>query len=98
MTATLISRNDIIHNAAAHRFECSVDGQLCECSYFLRGELLTLPHTYVPATLAGRGIAAELVAAALAWADAQGYSVQPSCSYVRAYIAKRPGLQHLVAA
>ena len=94
----LVQAQNIVHNAAAQRFECIVDGLLCECSYSLQGKLLTLPHTYVPAALAGRGIAAALVEAALSWAIARGYSVQPSCSYVRGYIAKRPSLQHLVAA
>jgi uncharacterized protein len=95
--SSLFTVSNIHHNLSAQRFECSVDGQLCECSYLLAGKLLTLPHTYVPAALAGRGIAAALVQAVLEWAQAQDYSVQPSCSYVRAYMAKRPELTKLLA-
>jgi uncharacterized protein len=94
----MVTVPNIHHNPSAQRFECSVEGQLCECSYSLAGHLLTLPHTYVPAALAGRGIAAALVQAALAWAQEQGYRVLPSCSYVRAYMARRPELTKLLAA
>jgi predicted GNAT family acetyltransferase len=40
--------------------------------------------------LEGRGIAAALVQAALAHAKANGFKVNPLCSYVRAYMRRRP--------
>jgi predicted GNAT family acetyltransferase len=88
---------DIRHDEARQRFETTVDGQLCVVDYQLRGEVVWMTHTGVPQPVGGRGIAAELVRAALDWAAAQGYRVQPSCSYVAAYMRRHPQTQRLLA-
>ena len=87
----------IVHNAARQRFETTVEGQLCVADYQLRGNVLRMTHTGVPAAVGGRGIAAELVRAALAWAQAQGHVVEPSCSYVEAYMRRHPQTLPLLA-
>jgi uncharacterized protein len=74
------------HNLAAARFEVTVDGQQCVADYRLVGSVMTMTHTYVPPSLEGRGIAAALVATALAYARSAGLRVRPSCSYVAAYM------------
>lgn len=88
---------EAVHNQAASRFEATVDGHLAVCQYQRQGELLLLTHTEVPAALEGRGIAAALVAANLAWARAQGLCVRPLCSYVAAYMRRHPETQDLRA-
>jgi hypothetical protein len=88
---------DVRHNESQHRFETTVEGHLCTCDYQLRGQVLWLHHTGVPAAVGGRGIAAELVRATLAWADDQGYRVQPACSYVAAYMQRHPETRKLLA-
>lgn len=80
----------IHHNATASRFETTIDGHLCVADYALAGATLTLHHTEVPAALAGRGVAAALVAQALAHARRQGWRVRPTCSYVAAYMQRHP--------
>ena len=80
----------ITHNAEACRFEAHIDGHLCECCYQRSGNVLTFTHTGVPAALEGRGIAAALVAAALAWAREQRLRVVPACSYVALYMQRHP--------
>lgn len=85
------------HNAAAGRFETHVDGLRCVCDYRLHNGVVMFTHTEVPPALAGRGIAAALVAAALAWARAEGYRVRPLCSYVAAYLRRHPAQQDLMA-
>ena len=61
------------HQAEAQRFVVPTPQGLALCSYRrspnARGEVLVLHHTEVPPALQGRGIAAALVAATLAWAD-----------------------------
>ena len=74
------------HNLAAARFEVTVEGQRCVADYRLVGSVMTMTHTYVPPSLEGRGIAAALVATALAYARSAGLRVRPSCSYVAAYM------------
>lgn len=87
----------VVHNAAAQRFEAQVDGLLCEASYTLAGGVLNATHTEVPSALAGRGIAAQLVAALLAWARSEGLRVNPACSYVAAYMQRHPEVADLRA-
>ncbi len=89
----------VTHNAAATRFEASPGGHLAVCSYRRMGDaLMVLHHTEVPAALAGQGVAAALVQAALAWARDEGLKVRPRCSYVAAYMRRHPETQDLLAA
>jgi hypothetical protein len=39
--------------------------------------------TFVPATLRGRGLGKRLVRHALAWAEQEGLTVVPTCSFVQ---------------
>ena len=87
----------VTHNEARQRFEATVAGQLCVADYELRGTVMWMTHTGVPPAVGGRGIAAELVRVALAWAQAQGYKVEPSCSYVEVYMRRHPETQKLLA-
>lgn len=87
----------VTHNETRHRFEATVDGQLCVADYSLRGDVVWMTHTGVPSAVGGRGIAAELVRVALAWADEKGYAVEPSCSYVDVYMRRHPQTQRLRA-
>jgi predicted GNAT family acetyltransferase len=87
----------VVHNAELQRFEARVEGWLCRAEYRLHDSVMHLVHTEVPPALEGRGIAARLVAAALAHAQQHGLKVRPVCSYVRVYLRRHPDLQHLVA-
>jgi predicted GNAT family acetyltransferase len=78
------------HDVAAGRFEADVDGGVAHADYHLRDGVMHIVYTEVPAVARGRGIAAAVVAAALAHAREQGLKVQPMCSYVRAYMRRHP--------
>ena len=81
---------EVRHNVAASRFEATVDGRLCVAGYVLADGVMQMSHTEVPSALESRGIAALLVRAALAYAAANGFKVEPRCSYVRAYMRRHP--------
>jgi predicted GNAT family acetyltransferase len=87
----------VVHNPAASRFEATVDGRLCVADYRLAGNVMTLHHTLVPPPLEGRGIAAALVAEALAHARRKAWRVQPLCSYVSRYMRRHPETLDLLA-
>ena len=87
----------VTHNTESSRFETQVDGLRCEADYQLTGGVMWMTHTGVPRELEGRGIAAQLVVAALDWARSQGLKVKPSCSYVAAYMRRHPETQDLLA-
>jgi uncharacterized protein len=87
----------VTHRADPGRFEARVQGQLCRADYHLIDGVMWLTHTEVPPALEGRGIAAQLVQAALEHARAQGLRVKPACSYVRVYLKRHPEYGDLVA-
>ena len=87
----------IVHHPEAGRFEATVEGLRCVADYHLSDGVMHLTHTGVPKELEGRGIAAQLVIAALTWARAQGLQVNPVCSYVAVYIRRHPEWQDLLA-
>ncbi|MDP1899845.1 MAG: GNAT family N-acetyltransferase [Rubrivivax sp.] len=88
--------HSVIHRPEASRFEAGSGASLALCAYRRVGDLLVLHHTEVPPALQGQGVAAELVAAALAWAREQGLRVRPSCSYVAIYMRRHPQTRDLL--
>jgi hypothetical protein len=92
----------VTHHPDAGCFEARVDTpageRMAVCSYRLQGPVLVLHHTEVPPALQGQGVAAQLVATALAWAREQGLRVRPTCSYVAAYMRRHAETQDLLDA
>lgn len=87
----------VIQNTDKQRFECEVNGVLCVADYRLSGGVMHMTHTEVPPALAGKGIAAALVAAALEHARRAHLKVNPACSYVRLYMQRHPETHSLQA-
>lgn len=82
-------RLTIHHNRAEHQFETVVDGSRAYIAYVDLGkQTLDIYRTFVPDVLRGRGIAALLTQHALDFAEREGYTVIPSCSYVERYIER----------
>jgi hypothetical protein len=82
--------NAIEHDTATHRFSTQVEGLQAVLDYTLAGDVMTITHTGVPAPIGGRGIAADLMQAALKAARAAGWKVHPACSYAAAYMRRHP--------
>jgi uncharacterized protein len=80
----------VTDNAAASRFEVTVDGMLAELAYRRRAGRLVLVHTEVPDALSGQGIGGELVRAALAEAAAGGRTIVPLCAFARGWLQRHP--------
>ncbi|MFN8478879.1 MAG: GNAT family N-acetyltransferase [Kouleothrix sp.] len=89
---------DVIHNAAASRFEATIDGLVSVAEYRRSGAQMIFTHTEVPPQLQGRGIAAELAHAALEYASAEQLQVVPLCWYIAQYIHRHPEYAALVQA
>ena len=87
----------VTHHAPTSRYEAVVDGHLSVCEYELSGDQMVFTHTLVPPELRGRGVAEQLVRAALADARAAGRSVVPACSYVAKFIERHREYQDLLA-
>lgn len=74
------------------------DGFVAEMTYRrLRDDVIAIEHTGVPPEFGGRGIAAQLVDAAIGDARAQGFKIIPYCSYVAAQFKRHPDWSDLLA-
>ena len=88
---------EILHDPGNGRFEAMVDGHRCELVYHLAEGLMSIVHTGVPSDVGGRGIAAQLVAAAFATARARGWKVRPGCSYAALWAQRPPDVADLLS-
>jgi hypothetical protein len=82
--------NTIEHDSSAHRFSTEVEGLRAGLDYTLAGDVMTITRTDVPEPISGRGIAADLMRAALNAARSAGWKVVPHCSYAAAYLRRHP--------
>ncbi|WP_434778324.1 GNAT family N-acetyltransferase [Neisseria sp. Ec49-e6-T10] len=79
----------VVHDESRQRFELEINGVLAYLTYRKPDHsTIDINYTYVPDALRGKGIAACLAKAALAYAQEQNLHIIPSCSYIAQYIAK----------
>ena len=89
---------DIRHDEAGSRFVATVDGHEAYVAYrTVDDKTLEYRRTFVPREWRRQGLAGELAAHALGYAREHGYSVIPTCSYVRSYLDRNPEFQDLTA-
>jgi predicted GNAT family acetyltransferase len=88
---------EVVNNTARNRFEAVIGEYTAVLDYRLDGDTLRLLHAGTPVPLRGQGIAGVVTKAALEYARAQGYKVDPVCSYVAAFIRRYPEYQSLVS-
>jgi predicted GNAT family acetyltransferase len=81
------------------RFDVQVDGETAGfAEYHRRPGLIAFVHTEIDPRFEGRGLASELIRAALSAARSEGLSVMPFCPFVRGYIARHREYVDLVPA
>jgi hypothetical protein len=88
---------EVIHDSVKEKFYLVVDGLESHLEYVKIDNVLNLNHTYVPHELRGKGIAGELVKAALTYAKENNYKIIPSCSYAAVYFQRHPEYGSLLA-
>jgi predicted GNAT family acetyltransferase len=88
-----LSKND-----ARHRYELTMDGTLVSLAdYYERNGVVVIPHTETLPQFGGRGLAARVVAFALADIAAQDKKVDPQCPYVGVFIERNPEWRDLLS-
>lgn len=85
----------IRHEGDRQRFAVHVDGHEGFIEYEREGDVLVIVHTVVPPEIGGRGLAGQLVKAALQYARDEGLKVLPRCSYTDAYMRRHPEYEDL---
>ena len=86
----------VTNNVAASRWEAAVGGHTAFAEYFVRGNVVTFPHTVVPNELEGRGIASALAKTALDDARTRRLTVIPRCPFFHRYIERHTEYEDLV--
>lgn len=80
----------VVDVPAEDRFVVRTEGAEAELVYRLRGDRFFLVHTEVPDALGGRGIAGELVRAAVRRAESEHLTIVPWCPYARRWLKEHP--------
>jgi predicted GNAT family acetyltransferase len=88
----------IRNNAALNRYELETEAGFAVANYRPLPGAIAIFHTEVPLPLRGRNIGARLVHGILEDVRRQGIKVVPQCSFVRAFMARHPEYQDLLAA
>lgn len=92
-----VAISPIHHDRRGRRFVVVRDGHEAWLDYEQAGDTLVITHTLVPAAIGGRGIAGELVRAALEFVRTQGLRARPACSYADAWMRRHPDYDDLRA-
>jgi uncharacterized protein len=88
----------ITHNEDEGRYELFLGSQLVSIAeYQRRGDRLVFDHTETNMRFRGRGLAEQLIRAALDDVRANGLSVVPQCWFVADFVDGHPEYRDLVA-
>lgn len=87
----------VIHEKEKERFVIYSEDKEAFVEYNTGEGKINLFHTYTDPDLRGKGLAAQVVRAALEFARENKFKVIPTCSYVRVFIKKNDEYEELVA-
>lgn len=96
MDEITITRDDV-GDCGEYRAELAGAGVVGRLTWTQRATVRVAEHTLVPRAYEGRGIAARLVDALIADARAQGFRIDPACSYVATRFRRHPEWHDLLA-
>jgi predicted GNAT family acetyltransferase len=89
MDEVTITRHDA-GNRGEYRAHVQGSRHIGRLTWVLRQGVRVADHTLVPPAIGGRGIAARLVEALVEDARAQGFRIDPRCSYVAVAFDRHP--------
>jgi predicted GNAT family acetyltransferase len=80
---------EIARDTDRRRYRAVVDGEVAaEAEFLLTPDLMVFTHTEVRPAFEGQGVGSALIRWALDDARADGYSVLPTCPFVRGFIER----------
>ena len=80
------------HHGSSGEYHAAVNGSSAvgRLTWTEHDGIRAAQHTLVPSEIGGRGVAGKLVEALIADARAQGFKIDPQCSYVAAAFKRHP--------
>lgn len=87
---------EVVNNTERHRFEVTLDGDTAFAEYRLKPGQIVLPHTVVPPSFEGKGVAGALARYAFGYARDNGLKVVPTCPFMSAWVKKHPEQHDIV--
>ncbi|MDR1404866.1 MAG: N-acetyltransferase [Candidatus Methanoplasma sp.] len=79
------------HDCSGCRFTLTVDGEAGGyLTYEIRDGCLDIQHTVVDIAFRGNGFGGVLIRAAVDYAEKNGLSVKPTCSYAKKLLKEAP--------
>lgn len=90
-------KEKVIHEQENERFVIYIFDKEAFVEYNTTEDVLNLYHTYTEPELRGKGLAAQVVRAAIEFAKENNLKVVPTCSYVQAFIKRNDEYKELVA-
>lgn len=80
---------ELSRDTVGRRYQVAVDGEVIgEAEFLLTPDLVVFTHTEIDPAFKGQGVGSALIKWALDDVRAQGYSVLPTCPFVRDYIGR----------
>ncbi|MGM0568081.1 MAG: GNAT family N-acetyltransferase [Elusimicrobiota bacterium] len=79
---------EVKHDSKRKVFYIEADDGKAELSYSLEDDSMDVYHTYVPPSLRGRGMGANLCRAALNLAEENNWNLTPSCVFMKKFLKK----------
>lgn len=92
-----VGNQEVVHNAAEHRFEIEKDGQLSVLEYVFKKHRIFFKHTEVPPLFRGQGLGTKLAHAAMEYTRRNGLVAVAICPFVKRYVDSHPEYQTSVA-
>ena len=86
----------VIHEKENERFVIYTEDKEAFVEYRTDGKFINLYHTFTHPALRGKGLAAQVVRAALEFAKENNLKVIPTCSYVQSFIMQNNDFKELV--
>ncbi|WP_269524241.1 GNAT family N-acetyltransferase [Coraliomargarita parva] len=84
------------HQPQDSRFQIVQPEGTAVLEYRISGHYMQIHRTYVPDSLRGQGLAAQLAEAAFDFAREKHLRVEPLCSYIRRYAERHPEAKELI--
>lgn len=86
--------HNVTHHPGEAHFDVGLEGHRGVLRYAIHevgeGRVMVIPSVVVDRPIEGRGVAGALARAALEWARAEGWRVDPVCPYVEAWMRRHP--------